>query len=687
MFDANAQVWRPPSWVVAVSVPLCLGLAPVATADDSVWDSVNFSFGGFLRTESAFSTVGRGNVNNQISNSFNDKVVARQAYLPPELLPALTGGLLPATTDWGDPGTEFPQALGSDADEPARRGDEIPNRESDWNLNMLRGEFETKIRFGNNWKITARMRAVYDDALGYEEFDASRLTEINDGQGIVGGDPELYQNDVNYFEYRVEGDRNPVPLEYAGENYLIDFPALVLEYANGPLSLRFGNMQIAWGQALFFRVLDVVDGLDLRRHSVLDYAQEEFADERVPALGIRLGYQLTDSILLDSYVKQFRPTVLGNPNTQYNVIPTQFTVHDLYKQGGYDEELNYGFRLRGNLGEFGWQAVYSKRYNPDGVYRWTKSNVVHEIAGGDTGCGTVACSFNLTYNTDPTRTYGSVGEALANTPLEAAPGGVYSAEEWFTYAAQVRLNGVTGLNALITEFDGATDAYASPVENIEQGTAELNTFFIAADDAFRGHIAREYFQEEVFGLGGSYVVSASPGSLLDQLIINLEVSYTPDRTFTNTSLSPREYIVEDAWVGALVMEKYYRFTYRFPATYFVLQWMHRDVDDLFGRHLSGYGGSATSQPDGVDGADYIAFAFQQPFPQDIFRIGFATLYDTRGSILVQPGIRWKPSGPLAVELFYSYIDGCTSACDNPNDTLLSTADWADEGVLRLTYQF
>ena len=152
----------------------------------------------------------------------------------------------------------------------------------------------------------------------------------------MGGDPELYQNDVNYFEYRVEGDDSPLPLEYAGKNYLVDFPALVLEYANGPLSIRAGNMQIAWGQALFFRVLDVVDGLDLRRHSVLDYAQEEFADERVPALGIRLGYQVTDSILLDSYVKQFRPSVYGNPNTQYNVIPSQFTVHDFYKVGEYD---------------------------------------------------------------------------------------------------------------------------------------------------------------------------------------------------------------------------------------------------------------------------------------------------------------------------------------------------------------
>jgi len=674
-----------------LAMPILAMTTTGAHADDeSVWDAVNFSFGGFLRTESAYSTVGRGNPNNQLSNTYNTQVVDRQAYLPPGLPSAVVGGLglpLPELWNWGDPGTEFPALLGSDASQAADRGAEIPNRESDWNLNMLRGEFETKLRFGNNWKLTARMRAVYDGGWGYEEFDAATLRDINDGAGIVGGDPELYQNDVNYFQYRVEGDSNPLPLEYAGENYLIDFPALVLEYSNGPLSLRAGNMQIAWGQAIFFRVLDVVDGLDLRRHSVLDYAQEEFADERVPALGIRLGYQVTDSILLDSYVKQFRPSVYGNPNTQYNVIPSQFTVHDLYKEGGYDDELSFGLRLRGNAGEFGWQAVYARRHNPDGVFRWTKSNVVHEIGGGSTACGTVACSFNLVYNIDPTRQYGSVGEALANSPLEAAPTGVYSADEWFDYAAQVRLDGVAGVNTLISEFDGSMDAYGTPVENFEQAYAELNTFFIAADDAFRGHIAREYFEEDVFGLGGSYVVSAEPGSVFDQLIINLEASYTPDRTFTNTSLSPSNYIVEDSWVTALVMEKYYRFSYRFPATYFVFQWMHRSVDDLFGRHLSGYGGSRTSTPDGVDGADYLAFAFQQPFPQDIFRIGFATLYDTRGSILVQPGIRWKPSGSLGVEFFYSFIDGCMASCSNPNDTLLSTADWADEGTLRLTYQF
>src|SRR3546814_3834882 len=62
-------------------------------------------------------------------------------------------------------------------------------------------------------------------------------------------------------------------------------------------------------------------------------------------------------------------------------------------------------------------------------------------------------------------------------------------------------------------------------------------------------------------------------------------------------------------------------------------------------------------PDGVNGANYVVFALQQPFPNDVYRIGFATLYDPRGSILVQPGLKWKPNSAWTVEGFYTYING------------------------------
>lgn len=679
------------SWHCAVGV-LAMVMAGVAQAqddygsdgDDDGWFSgVDFSIGGFIRPEVAYSTSSYDNPNNQLGNVFNERSIPRQAYVPPALLSAIGGSLgipLPEIGTWTT--LAVPALLASDASSPGLRGVESQTAtgapfervDNDFNYEILRGEVEVGISFAQDFKLIGRVRAIYDPGW-YDDFDAGSVEDRR--MGITGGDPALYSGSPNYFEYRVEGDDSPNPLEWAGENYLVYFPALFLEYNKGALNVRAGNQQIAWGQAIFFRVFDVVDGLDLRRHSVLDYAQEEFSDKRVPALGLRVGYQLNDAVLADAYVQKFQPTVYGNPNTQYNIIPVQFTVHDRYSEGGWDDELSYGLRLKGNHGQWGWQAMAVQRYNPDGVFRWTESGVNKDLP--DTP-GTLGALVNNTLALRGTTS----GALLAQTAFEASPGGVYSANEWFNYAAQVRLNGLEGLNASIAEFPAAQEIYASVVQTHEEAVNELNTFFIAAGGSLRGHIAREYFQEEVYGLGASYVTEGEPGGIFDQLIINLEVSYTPDRTFTNTTLS-RNYIKDDAWVGALVMEKYYRFSQYFPATYLVFQYMYRNVDDLFGRHLSGYGGTETQSATGVDGANYIAFAFQQPFPQDIYRIGFATLYDPRGSILVQPGIKWKPSGALTIEAFYSYINGDLG--DNPNETLLSTADFADEVTLRIAYQF
>jgi hypothetical protein len=677
----------------ALCVALFTLLSGAAHAQDDYGDesggwfsNMDFSLGGFIRPEFAYSTSSTDNWTNQLGNTFNGRSIPRQAYTPPAF----------GAPSW----SALPFPAGSDRQSPGLRGVDSYNDsgtpftsvDNEWNYSIVRGELEAGIRFTQDLKFIARLRAIYDFTL-YDEFDAASVADLRGG--ISGGDPALYAGEPNYFEYRVEGDDNPNPLEWAGEDYLVYFPTLILDYNRGPLNLRAGNQQIAWGQALFFRVFDVVDGLDLRRHLVLDYAQEEYADERVPALGLRLSYQITDAVLVDSYVQKFQPSVYGNPNTQYNVIPTQFTVHDLYSEGGWDDELSYGLRFKGNHGQWGWQAMAVQRYNPDGVFRWTESGVNKPLpqAEGGMNLGALvngAYAAKLPYSgTGPCnpalcRLYGDIGEALSHTPFEASPGGVYSANEWFNYAAQVRLDGVEGLNASIAEFPASQDVYASVVDNYGDAVNELNTFFIAAGGSLRGHIAREYFQEEVYGLGVSYVTEGEPGGIFDQLIINFEVSYTPDRTFTSTGLS-RNYIEDDAWITALVLEKYYRFSQYFPATYFVFQHMYRNADDLFGRHLSGYGGSETEAASGVDGAHYVAFAFQQPFPQDIYRIGFATLYDPRGSILVQPGIKWKVSGAWTLEGFYTYLDGDLGG--NPNESLLSTIDYADELTVRVTYQF
>lgn len=631
-----------------------------STSSGGFFSDFDFSWGGFIRPELAI-TLGGENPNNQRGNPFNGVSVARQPGVP-QPVDAL-GGVLP-------PFSVPAVGLGDNVTRPVTPANNF------FNLHLLRLELEGAMKFTPSLKLVGRLRAVFDPG-NYSEFDPQSVVNGATG-GISGGDPALYGGDPNYFEYQVAGLKRPNPLEAAGPNYLVYFPALFLDYQEGPLNIRVGNQQIAWGQALFFRVLDVVNGLDLRRHLILDSAQEEFADERVPSLALRVNYQFTDEILADAFVQKFQPTIYGNPNTQYNVIPAQFTVHDQY--GSVNDKLSYGIRFKGNFGQWGAQAIFVSRYNPDGVFRWTASGVNKNLPNNN--------PFGLTLNTLYSGIGGlpSTGDILAQTPFEASPGGVYSSQEWFTYASMVRLNGVTGLNAAINEFAPATSQLlASPVDNFADAARQLDTFFIAGGDGLRGHIAREYFREYNIGGGVSYVVEGEPGSLLDQLIINLESTYTPDRRFTNPSLS-RDYIKTGNLVSALVMEKYQRFSNSIPATYMVFQYMHRTKDDIFGRSLKGYGGSVNNASTGASGgSDYVVFAFQQPFPQAIWRIDFAGLYDVNGGLLLQPGIRWKPTGSITADINYTYINGKVHG--NPNDNAISTLGFADEITFRVGYQF
>ena len=654
-----APAWRSVRTLMLLMLPLAAGAAraedppPEATAPPQTAEEapqpfslsqVGIDLSGFLRSDTAFSTSGAEDPFNQRGNIYNGVPVQRVS---------------PLFTDTA-----------------TRNG--VPAHNT-INLQQFRAEALGEWHINDNLTATARVRSVFDGGW-YDAFDPAAV-----GSQAVG---RLYGK-PDYFRYDAQGSSHPNPLEWSGTNYLVYFPALFLDYNSGPFDVRAGMQQIAWGQAIFFRVLDVPDGLDLRRHSALDYASEEFSDKRVPAPAVRVGYQITDDILADGFVQKFQPTVYGNPETQYNIIPDQFTVHDRYSEFNYSNKLSYGMRFKGNFGQFGWQAMAVRRYNPDGVFRWTQSNVnkglpTTALNGGLNPLGIAVNASNIANN-------GGSGKALAGTPFEASPGGVYSANEWFHYAGMVRLDGIQGLNAAVNDFSASTrQVFASPVQNYQQAVDELNTFFVASGGDLRGHIERDYFQETVLGGGLSYVTEGEPGSILDQLIINVEGSYTPSRVYTSPTLG-KNFLPQNDWVGALVLEKYYRFSDAFPATYFVLQYMHRTRDDLFGRSLRGYGGTDTYSNDttsavpGITNANYVVFAFQQPFPQDIYRVGFATLYDPKGSILVQPGLQYKPNGHWSVDGFYTYINDRLGS--NPNNTLLGGLGFANEFTIRIGYQF
>lgn len=581
---------------------------------------ISWTTGGFVRFESALRTTNDENIVNQRGNPFNGKEVARDSTL-----------------------------LGGSADTVVRSGEPADN---EWNLMQLRGQFDLTGALSDNFRLFARVRGIFDYA-PYDEFDPD---------DVPGADPAGFNyQEPEYFEYRKYRDGGSTnPLEIAGRRYMVDLQSLYLDYQSGPLLIRMGQQQIAWGQALFFRVLDLPNGLDLRRHLFVDYTPEEYADERIGSLGIRTTWQASTQWEVDAFVQHFLPTIYPNANTPYNTIASQFTIHDQWNVN-YDDKFNGGIRARGNFGALSTQFAVTRRYNPDGVFRWTRAGVNRDIA--------------------PLPGSGAI---LQDTAFEVDPTGVVSAQEWFAFSGNARLNGLTGLNASIDEFPATALLGAASVPTQELAAAELDLFF-QLSGGLRGHLAREYKRETNIGAGVGYVFSAAPGSFFDQLILNLEATFTPDRNFTNPTLS-HEYIEEDEWIGALVLEKYQRFSQSFPATYLVFQWMHRTESDLYGRHLSGMGGNRDRVAPGVDGGwNGLVFAMQQPSPTLAWRFDGAVLYDTRGGILVQPALRYAPNTTWTFEVFYNFLQGNLHGDDNEN--IIQTLEYADELAVRIGYQF
>ena len=609
--------------------------------------SADWYLSGFVRQEGAFSLDNdKQNPWNQAGNAYNGVPTANVAEM---------GAI----------------ALGMYDGDGIKTRPEAYSQTNDWNVMFTRAELDLDVRFNDNLKFVGKLRALY----AWDNHDT-----------FNGDDP-------NYFETPLRGDC-ATRLEICGDDYAIDLPSFYLDYSDGPLWLRVGNQQIAWGESLFFRVLDNPNGLDLRRHSAFDWASEEFSDKRVPALGIRGSYSFANDWEIEAWTQEFQPSVMSNENTPYNPITSTFVVQT---EAGFDEvddKWNFGARLRGQIGELGLQFTYTNRYNPDGVYRWAASGINPFVKAG---------IGDLDPLSDPTNPSSpSVGTLLSMTPFEPFTGvGIYSAEQWMNEAAGSRLNGAN-LQALLDDFPvaqaltlGVFDAFGMPadtqVNNYATSQLILDAFF--ADAALnglgdlRGHIERRYDREDIFGFGVNYMFFSEPDSFLDQLIVRFEATYTPNKKFTDPSLLGADYLVEDEYITSFVMEKYHRFSVDFPATYMVFQWLHKSESDLFGRHLDGYGMTTIeeatfTEPKGRSGYDAISFAMQQPSPSLLWRADLAILWDLEGGYLVQPGLRYKPSKSVSAELFANFVGGGSDNMD-----AMSTFDFVEEVAFRLTYQF
>jgi hypothetical protein len=476
--------------------------------------------------------------------------------------------------------------------------------------------------------------------------------------------------------------------------------------------------------------MDLANGLDLRRHLTLGPGAEEYQDQRIASPGLRVSYTFNNGWELDSFVQMFSPSVLPGQNTPYNVVPWNGArINDEAGFESAENALNYGARLNMPLTEsFTGILAYVSRRNPDGVFRNVDAPAFHagipnggclnlhndtlnflnnafgnpgSVAGINTilqtGLGTPIDAFP-TLNTAARNQENGCGSAFSPDPL-----GTPSLQYWPTIQ-NARIDNGNYIRHVINDFPAAEwavrDIFGFGDEMNFVDTYRTLEGFRSSFGPFVQWVGREFKRENLFMIGGNYVVT-SDNEYLDQLIIRGEVAVTPNKRLTN-DLEFNYKEVDDV-VSALIFEKYQRFTDAFPATYMVFQWMHRTSTDLFGRDLDKFDtpgietfidpvtGNFTAaafdpeamKPRGTSNANYVVFAFQQPFPNLIWRFDMSVLVDVAGGYLVQPGVRYRPSADWQWDLYATVIE--SPGADN--DTITESLDWADEFFVRLTYFF
>jgi hypothetical protein len=193
--------------------------SPSPEIEGGGWFSgVGFSFSGFSRIETAIRMTGEENPYNQRGNLFNGVPTERCGGVPPSEL-CLT------------------------PDVATRTGQKADNT---FNLQQFRTHLDFQATLSENWSARMLVRGIYE--LGeYDNFNPDKVGSNADG--YLYGKPNYFE----YDNYRKGGCQNR--LEVCGRHYMVDLPNFTLDYQNGPLLIRAGNQQIAWGQALFFRVL------------------------------------------------------------------------------------------------------------------------------------------------------------------------------------------------------------------------------------------------------------------------------------------------------------------------------------------------------------------------------------------------------------------------------------------------
>ena len=161
------------------------------------------------------------------------------------------------------------------------------------------------------------------------------------------------------------------------DNFAAELWELYADLSLGNLWLRLGKQQIAWGEMIGGRIMEIINPLDFSWHLMLE--PEEFENIRVPLWSVRGMYnieQLALPWLKDTYIEGFLnpgnivPQINPEPGSPFNLKSPTPPIFDLHEKDRWGD-LEYGFRLAGRIGQLFGTLNYLHLYT-DGGYWETK---------------------------------------------------------------------------------------------------------------------------------------------------------------------------------------------------------------------------------------------------------------------------------------------------------------------------
>lgn len=216
-----------------------------------------------------------------------------------------------------------------------------PNDKNDTNMWRSMAQFEINYEATPLWNWYAKVRAVTEQARQDKEV---RKFEAH---------PKSYPGD-----FKMEDDDN-----------MLELAEFYTDITCGNFWLRLGKQQVAWGQTDGFRLLDIVNPLDMSWRLIADAMYEGHDNVRESLWMVRLNYSMPMLPVVDNgmleliYIPQKHvwdelPAV-GSP---YNVVPAVLDIHHERQDGN-----EWGAKFSGLYKRLEFSLNYFRAYSDYGV--------------------------------------------------------------------------------------------------------------------------------------------------------------------------------------------------------------------------------------------------------------------------------------------------------------------------------